>query len=579
MVLKRLHNGHNAFYRVNFIIGGKNHLTNESKLQIIPLGGLGEIGKNTTAIRYNNQILLIDAGLAFPDDEMLGVDLVIPDYTYLIENKDLILGIIITHGHEDHIGGLPYLLRHLNVPIYATRLAIGLIQYKLTEAKLGQVTTNVIQPGESITLGSFTVDFINGSHSIPGAVGLAIHSPLGTIVHTGDFKLDHTPVSGGVLDLHKFSELGDNGVLCLMSDSTNVERTGFTKSERFVGENIDKAFAEAEGRVIFASFASNVNRLQQAISAAFKYHRKVATVGRSMVNVVSIASDLGYLDIPEDTLIDVDEAMRLPGNEVCILTTGSQGEPMAALTRMANHNHRQISIYPGDTVILSASPIPGNEKAVSRNIDQLFKLGAKVIYESISGMHVSGHASQEELKLMLTMVKPKYFIPVHGEVRMLMKHAELAVQLGIPRENIFVAEIGNVIEFTSDGAAKFTENVIAGRVFIDGLGVGDIGSSVMKDRTLLSQDGILIIILSLNAETNAILSGPDVVTRGFVYVRESNLMLGEVKAITRQTIARSLQSGIHETAILQNRVRDAVSKHLYDKTKRRPMIIPIFQEI
>ena len=553
-------------------------MTSQNKLQIIPLGGLGEIGKNTTAIRFNNQILLVDAGLAFPDDEMLGVDLVIPDYTYLIENKDLILGILITHGHEDHIGGLPYLLRHINVPIYATRLAIGLIQYKLTEAKLGQVTTNVIQPGQSITLGSFTVDFINGSHSIPGAVGLAIHTPLGTIVHTGDFKLDHTPVSGGVLDLHKFSELGDNGVLCLMSDSTNVERTGFTKSERFVGENIDKAFAEAEGRVIFASFASNVNRLQQAISAAFKFHRKVATVGRSMVNVVSIASDLGYLDIPEGTLIDVDEAMRLPGNEVCILTTGSQGEPMAALTRMANHNHRQISIYPGDTVILSASPIPGNEKAVSKNIDQLFKLGAKVIYESISGMHVSGHASEEELKLMLTMVKPKYFIPVHGEVRMLMKHAELAVQLGIPRENIFVAEIGNVIEFTDEGA-KFAENVTAGRVFIDGLGVGDIGSSVMKDRTLLSQDGILIIILALNTETNAILSGPDVVTRGFVYVRESNLMLGEVKAITRQTIARSLQNGIQETSALQNRVRDAVSKHLYDKTKRRPMIIPIFQEV
>ncbi len=553
-------------------------MTKENRLQIIPLGGLGEIGKNTTAIRYNDQILIIDAGLAFPDDDMLGVDLVIPDYTYLIENKHLILGILITHGHEDHIGGLPYLLRHLNVPIFGTRLAIGLIQYKLTEAKLGQVTTQIIQPRDTIKLGSFTIDFINVSHSIPGAVGLAIHSPLGTIVHTGDFKLDHTPVSGGILDLPKFSELGDSGVLCLMSDSTNVERTGFTKSERLVGENIDKAFAESEGRIIFASFASNVNRLQQAITSAARYHRKVATVGRSMINVVSIAAELGYLDVPEGTLVDVDEAMRLPGNEVCILTTGSQGEPMAALTRMANHNHRQISIYPGDTVILSASPIPGNERAVSRNIDQLFKLGAKVIYESISGMHVSGHASEEELKLMLSMVKPKYFIPVHGEYRMLMKHAELAVELGIPRENIFVAETGNVIEFTSQGA-KFAENVTAGRVFIDGLGIGDIGNSVMKDRTLLSQDGILIIILTINSVTNTILAGPDIVTRGFVYVRESNLMLDEVKAITKQTIARSLQQGIHETAVLQNRVRDVVSRHLYDKTKRRPMIIPIFQEV
>jgi len=550
----------------------------ENKLQIIPLGGLGEIGKNTTAIRYNDQILIIDAGLAFPDEDMYGVDLVIPDYTYLIENKDLILGILITHGHEDHIGGLPYLLRHVNVPIFGTRLAIGLVQYKLTEAKLGQVTTQVIQPGESIKLGSFAIDFINGSHSIPGSVGLALHSPLGTIVHSGDFKLDHTPVSGNVLDIHKFSELGDKGVLCLLSDSTNVERPGFTKSERLVGQNIDKAFADAEGRIIFASFASNVNRLQQAITAAFKYQRKVATVGRSMVNVVSIAAELGYLDVPEDTLIDVDEAMSLPSNQVCILTTGSQGEPMAALTRMANHNHRQISIYPGDTVILSASPIPGNEKAVSRNIDQLFKLGAKVIYESISGMHVSGHASQEELKLMLSMTKPKYFIPVHGEYRMLMKHAELAEQVGIPRENIFVAEIGNVIEFTRHGA-KLANNVTAGRVFIDGLGIGDIGNSVMKERSLLSQDGILIIILALNSATDTILAGPDVVTRGFVYVRESNVMLDEVKAITRETIARSLQNGIHETNLLQNRVRDAVSRHLYNKTKRRPMVIPIFQEV
>ena len=553
-------------------------MAKENKLQIIPLGGLGEIGKNTTAIRYNNQILIVDAGLGFPDDDMLGVDLVIPDYTYLIENKDLILGILITHGHEDHIGGLPYLLKNVNVPIYGTRLAIGLIQHKLTEARLGQVTTCVIQPRDTIKLGSFTVEFINGSHSIPGSVGLAIHSPLGTIVHTGDFKLDHTPVSGGVLDLHKFAELGDNGVLCLMSDSTNVERSGFTKSERLVGQNIDKAFADADGRVIFASFASNVNRLQQAITASFKYRRKVAIVGRSMINVVNIAAELGYLDIPEDTLIDVDEATRLPGNQVCILTTGSQGEPMAALTRMAMHNHRQIFICPGDTVILSASPIPGNEKAVSRNIDQLFKLGAKVIYESISGMHVSGHASQEELKLMISMVKPKYFMPVHGEYRMLMKHAELAEQIGIPRKNILVAEIGNVIEFTRHGV-RFANNVTAGYVFIDGLGVGDIGNSVMRDRTLLSRDGILVIVLALNSSTGTILAGPDIVTRGFVYVREANLMLDEVRAIARQTIVRSFQNGIQENYILQNRVKDVVSRYLYDKTKRRPMIIPIFQEV
>lgn len=363
-------------------------MTKENKLQIIPLGGLGEIGKNTTVIRYNDQILLIDAGLAFPDEDMFGVDLVIPDYTYLLENKDLLLGILITHGHEDHIGGLPYLLKHVNVPIYGTHLTIGLIKHKLTKAKLGQITTHVIKPRDKRRLGAFTVDFINGSHSIPDSVGLAIHTPLGTIVHTGDFKLDHTPVSGGILDLHKFSQLGRKGVLCLLSDSTNVERPGFTKSERLVGENIERAFANADGRVIFATFASNVNRLQQAIFAARKYRRKVAVVGQSMVTVVTIASELGYLTIPDDTLIDTDKAMLLPNQAVCILTTGSQGEPLAALTRMATNNHRQISISPGDTVIISASPIPGNERAVSRNIDQLFKLGAKVIYENVSGMHV-----------------------------------------------------------------------------------------------------------------------------------------------------------------------------------------------
>lgn len=553
-------------------------MTKENKLQIIPLGGLGEIGKNMTVIRYNNQILLIDAGLAFPDDDMPGIDLVIPDYSYLLENRDKVLGILITHGHEDHIGALPYLLKDLNVPVYGTRLTVGLIQAKLNEAKLGHVVTQEIKPGDSVKLGVFKVEFINGSHSIPGSVGLAVHTPFGTIVHTGDFKLDHTPVSGGILDIHKFAELGDRGVLCLLSDSTNVERPGFTRSEQFVGENIDEAFANAEGRVIFASFASNVNRLQQAISAAFKFERKVAVVGRSMVNVVAIASELGYLNIPEGTLVEVDEIVNLPVNQVCILTTGSQGEPMSALTRMAMHDHRQISISPGDTVIISASPIPGNEKAVARNIDMLFKLGAKVIYESISGMHVSGHASQEELKLMLSMVKPKYFIPVHGEYRMLMKHAELAEQLSIPRENIFVAEIGSVIEFTHQGA-KIAEKVPSGRVLIDGLGVGDVGNIVLRDRKQLSQDGILIVVLTRNGSTGAVIAGPDVVTRGFVYVRESETMLNEIRELTRKTMIRCEQNNIREWAPLKNQIRDVLSKYLYDKTKRRPMIIPIIQEI
>lgn len=553
-------------------------MTKENKLQIIPLGGLGEIGKNMTVIRYNNQILLIDAGLAFPDDDMPGIDLVIPDYSYLLENKDKVLGILITHGHEDHIGALPYLLKNLNVPVFGTRLTLGLIQAKLSEAKLSHVVTHEIKPGDSVKLGIFKVEFINGTHSIPGSLGLALHTPLGTIVHTGDFKLDHTPVSGGILDVHKFSELGDKGVLCLLSDSTNVERPGFTRSEQLVGQNIDEAFVNAQGRVIFASFASNVNRLQQAITAAFKYQRKVAVVGRSMVNVVSIASELGYLDIPEGTLVEVDEIINLPAHRVCILTTGSQGEPMSALTRMAMHDHRQISISPGDTVIISASPIPGNEKAVARNIDMLFKLGAKVIYESISGMHVSGHASQEELKLMLSMVKPKYFIPVHGEYRMLMKHAELAEQLGIPRDNIIVAEIGSVIEFTHQGV-KMADKVPSGRILIDGLGVGDVGNIVLRDRKQLSQDGILIIVITLSGATGAVIAGPDVVTRGFVYVRESETMLNEIRDIARKTMLRCEQNNIREWAALKNQIRDVLSKYLYEKTKRRPMIIPILQEV
>lgn len=553
-------------------------MTKENKLQIIPLGGLGEIGKNMTVIRYNNKIIIVDAGLAFPDEEMLGIDIVLPDYSYLIENRDLIAGVIITHGHEDHIGALPYLLKDLDVPVYGTRLSIGMIQSKLKEAKISKATLNVIKPRDSIKLGVFRVEFINGSHSIPGAVGLAIHTPLGTIVHTGDFKLDHTPVSGEILDLHKYSELGDKGVLCLLSDSTNVERPGFTASERLVGENIEEAFFNAKERIIFASFASNVNRLQQAVTASVKYNRKVAVVGRSMINVVGIAEELGYLDIPEGTLIEVEKIMDYPGDRVCILTTGSQGEPMSALSRMATGEHRQIAINEGDTVIVSASPIPGNEKAIARNIDHLLRLGANVIYESVSGMHVSGHASEEELKLMLSMVKPKYFIPVHGEYRMLVKHAQLAQLVGIDRDNIFIAENGGVIEFTRHGA-RVAENVPAGRVLIDGLGIGDVGNIVLRDRKQLSQDGILIVVVTISRSNGAIMAGPDIVTRGFVYVRDSEEMIYEVKGMVRETLMRCQEEGIHQWATLKNRIKDMVGKHLYQKTGRRPMIIPIIQEI
>ncbi|HVJ47740.1 ribonuclease J [Desulfitobacterium sp.] len=550
----------------------------EHKVQIIPLGGLGEIGKNMTVIRYDNQMVLIDAGMAFPDEEMLGIDIVLPDYSYLIEHKEMLQGILITHGHEDHIGALPYLLKDLDVPIFATRLTLGLIQSKLKESNLNHIKATVVQSRDMIKLGIFRIEFIRVSHSIPDAVGIAIHTPLGTIVHTGDFKLDHTPVSGDIMDIHKFSELGDKGVLCLMSDSTNVERPGFTKSERSVGRIFEDAFRNAKDRIIIASFASNVHRIQQAITAAYRTNRKVAVVGRSMVNVVGIAAELGYLDIPEGTLVDVDEIVNLPGNQACILTTGSQGEPMSALTRMANNDHRSVEIQPGDTVIISASPIPGNEKSVARTIDRLFKLGANVIHGSINGVHVSGHASEEELKLMLNMVRPQYFIPVHGEYRMLVKHTQLAEQLGMPKDNIFLAENGSVIEFTRHGASM-TGKVTVGKVLIDGLGVGDVGNIVLRDRKQLSQDGILIVVMTISRSTGAIVSGPDIVTRGFVYVRESESMLDEAKEKVRQTMARLRENHVTEWAVLKGQVRDTLSKHFYEKTRRRPMILPIIQEV
>ncbi len=553
-------------------------MTKEHKVQIIPLGGLGEIGKNMTVIKYDNQMVLIDAGLAFPEDDMLGIDVVIPDYSYLIENKDMLLGIIVTHGHEDHIGALPYVLKDLDVPIFATRLTLGLIQSKLKETNLNSMKATVVKSRDVVKLGAFRIEFVSVSHSIPDAVGVAVHTPLGTIIHTGDFKVDHTPVSGDGLDIQKFAELGDDGVLCLLSDSTNVERPGYTMSERKVGQTFEEAFRNAKDRIILATFASNVHRIQQAITAAYNSNRKVAVVGRSMVNVVSIAAELGYLDIPEGTLVDVDEVVTLPGNQACILTTGSQGEPMSALTRMAMNDHRRVEIQPGDTVIFSANPIPGNEKSVAKTIDQLFKQGANVIHDSVSGMHVSGHASQEELKLMLNMVKPKYFMPVHGEYRHLIKHAQLAEIVGIPRENIFVAENGNIIEFTRQGAS-IAGKVNAGKVLIDGLGVGDVGNIVLRDRKQLSQDGILIVVMTISRSSSLIVAGPDVVTRGFVYVRESENMLEEAKEKVRQTMARCRENRITEWAALKSQVRDALSKHFYEKTRRRPMILPIIQEV
>jgi len=553
-------------------------LPKEHKLQIIPLGGLGEIGKNMTVIRFDNQILVVDAGLAFPEDDMLGIDLVIPDYSYLIENQDMVLGIVVTHGHEDHIGALPYLLRDLHVPVFATKLTMGLIESKLQETN-GRLTGNVVQPGDSVRLGDFKVEFIQVSHSIPDSVGLAITTPLGTIIHTGDFKMDHTPIANEkVLDIAKFAELGRKGVLCLLSDSTNAERPGYTQSESEVGLVFNETFQFAKDRIILASFASNISRIQQVINAAMLTSRKVAIVGRSMLNYATIAAELGYLTVPDGILISEDEILTLPPNQVCIVMTGSQGEPMSALTRIAMNDHKKLEIHPGDTVIISANPVPGNEKSVSRTIDQLFRQGANVIHGSSSNVHVSGHASQEDLKLILNVVKPKYFVPMHGEYRMLINHGRIAERLGIPSENIFIAENGSVIEFTRRGAGM-AGKVSAGKILVDGLGVGDVGNIVLRDRKQLAQEGILIVVLTINRDTCEIVSGPDVVTRGFVYVRESESMLDEAKDKARQTAEKCLEGGAVEWVSMKNQVRDTLNKHFYEKTRRRPMILPIIQEV
>lgn len=553
-------------------------MANHNKVQIIPLGGLGEIGKNMTIIRYGDDIIVLDSGLAFPEDDMLGIDLVIPDITYLLENKDHIRAIVLTHGHEDHIGALSYVLKQINVPVYGTRLTLGIVEGRLKENNVPANNLIPVQSGEQIKIGNVIVGFIRVSHSIADSVSIYFKTPIGTIVHTGDFKIDQTPVDGKVMDFHKFAELGDQGVLVLLSDSTNAERPGFTMSERAVGITFDEEFRIAKDRIIIATFASNVHRIQQAIDVACKYNRKVAVIGRSMVNVVNIALELGYIHVPEGVIIDIDEINNYPSNQIVLLTTGSQGEPMSALTRMAMCDHRKVGINPEDTVIISATPIPGNEKLVARTIDFLSKQGAEVIYEAASGIHVSGHASQEELKLMLNLIRPKFFIPVHGEYRMLKKHAKIAADLGIPKENIFVGENGQVLEFTKD-CGSISGKVIAGKVLVDGLGVGDVGNIVLRDRRQLSQDGILIAVITLDKQKGSVVAGPDIVSRGFVYVRESERLMEEAKERVKQALERCEAGGITEWATIKSNIRDALSKYLYEKTRRRPMILPIIMEI
>ncbi|MCX7779336.1 MAG: ribonuclease J [Negativicutes bacterium] len=553
-------------------------MSKQPKIQIIPLGGLGEIGKNMTVVRFGDDIIVIDSGLAFPEDDMLGIDLVIPDITYLVEHKELVRAIVLTHGHEDHIGALPYVLKQLDVPIYGTRLTLGILSGRLKENNVANAILNPVNPGDQIQIGAMKVGFIRVSHSIADSVGLWIKTPIGTIVHTGDFKLDQTPVDGKVTDFHKFAELGDQGVLVMLADSTNAERPGYTASERSVGQTFDETFRNARERIIIATFSSNVHRIQQAIDTACKYKRKVAVLGRSMVNVVNIALELGYLNVPEGVLIDIDEINNYPASGVVICTTGSQGEPMSALTRMAMSDHKKVEIMPGDTVIISATPIPGNEKLVSRTIDFLLRQGAEVVYEAASGIHVSGHASQEELKLMHNLIRPKFFIPVHGEYRHLVKHSKLAQNMGMPKENVFIAENGQILEFTPERGAVVGK-VTAGNVLVDGLGVGDVGNIVLRDRRQLSQDGILIIVVTMDKQRGCVIAGPDIVSRGFVYVRESERLMEDAKERVNQALEKCETSGITEWAAIKANIRDSLGKYLYEKTRRRPMILPIIMEI
>ena len=558
--------------------GGKNK--KKSLLRIVPLGGLGEVGKNITIYECEGDAFIVDCGLTFPDEGMPGVDLVIPDFTYVLEIKDRLRGIVITHGHEDHIGGLAYLLKNVNLPIYSTRLTNGLIEGKLKEhGLLDQAKLTVVAPGDVVQMGCMSVEYINVNHSIPDACGFAINTPVGTIIQTGDFKIDLTPIKSDVINLARFGELGGRGVLALLSDSTNAERPGSTPSERTVGDSFEKIFAGAiNKRIIVASFASNVHRIQQIIDAAVRYKRKVAVSGRSMENVVAKSLELGYLDVPSGVLVDIDSVSRYPAEKMVIVTTGSQGEPMSALTRMAMGDHRKVNVTPNDCIIISATPIPGNEKLVTRVVNELLKLGAEVVYERMYDVHVSGHACQDELKLMMALTKPKFFLPMHGEFKHLKKHAELAHSMGIATGNIFIGDNGRVLE-TDGETMRWNGSVTSGKVLVDGLGVGDVGSIVLRDRKHLAQDGLIIVVASIDRKTTQLIAGPDIVSRGFVYVRESEDMMGKTRQIARDCILRCLQNNTLEWGVIKQRIKDDVSDYLWQMTKRNPMILPIIQEV
>lgn len=550
------------------------------KLKIIPLGGLHEIGKNITAFEYGNNIVVVDCGMAFPDYDMPGVDLVIPDISYLVKNQEKVRGVVLTHGHEDHIGALPYFLKQINVPVYGTRLTLGLVSSKLKEHGLTSSTKLVnVNPGETVALGPFRVEFIRTNHSIADSVALALHTPMGVVVHTGDFKIDFTPVESEMIDLARFGQLGREGVLALLCESTNVERQGYTMSERVVGTVLEDIFRNhTQQRIIVATFASNVHRLQQIINAAIHHGRRVAVSGRSMENVISVALELGLLKVKDGVLIEIDDINKYPKNKVCIITTGSQGEPMSALYRMAFADHRKVDIIPGDLIVISASPIPGNEKTVSRVINELFKRGAEVIYESLEKVHVSGHACQEELKLIHSLVKPKFFIPVHGEYRHLVQHAKLAESLGMNKKNIFIMDVGQVLELT-ETTAKDGGVVPAGKVLVDGLGVGDVGNIVLRDRKHLAEDGLVVVVVTISGESGRVIAGPDIISRGFVYVREAEELMEKLKELAIESLNKCEEKNITDWTTIKNSLKNTLADYLMGKTKRRPMILPVIMEI